>query len=69
MKLINCNVENFGTLQNYKINFNEGLTVLHEQNGFGKSTLAVFITSMCYGLPVVTKRSLDENDRKKYTPW
>ena len=69
MKLINCNVENFGTLQNYKINFNEGLTVLHEQNGFGKSTLAVFIKSMFYGLPVVTKRSLDENERKKYTPW
>ncbi len=69
MKLISCNVENFGTLKNYKIDFNGGLTVLHEENGFGKSTLAVFIKAMFYGLPVLTKRKLDENERKKYTPW
>lgn len=69
MKLIKCHIENFGTLQAADIDFNGGLTVIKEDNGFGKSTLAVFIKSMFYGLSQTTKRSIDENDRKKYTPW
>lgn len=40
-----------------------------EENGWGKSTFAAFIKSMFYGLPSTTKRSLDENERKKFTPW
>ena len=69
MKLIKCHIENFGTLHLADIDFNNGLTVIKEDNGFGKSTLAMFIKSMFYGLPQTTKRSIDENDRKKYTPW
>lgn len=69
MRLIRLHVENFGVLQNYDLELSEGLNVLHEKNGWGKSTLSVFIKSMFYGLPATTKRSLDENERKKYTPW
>ena len=69
MKLIKCHVENFGTLQNTDIDFESGLTVIKEDNGFGKSTLAVFLKAMFYGLPQTSKRNIDENDRKKYTPW
>lgn len=69
MKLLRCSVENFGTLSSFEREFKPGLTVFLEENGFGKTTLAAFIKAMFYGLPVSTKRSLDENERKRYTPW
>lgn len=69
MKLIRLHAESFGALQDYRMEFCDTLNVLHEENGWGKSTLAVFIKAMLYGLPATSKRSLDENERKKYTPW
>lgn len=69
MKLIGLHVENFGTLSGYDLRFRDGLQVFCHENGWGKSTLAVFIKAMLFGLPATTKRSLDENERKKYTPW
>ncbi len=69
MRLIRLHVDNFGRLQNFDLELTDGLNVIHEENGWGKSTLAVFIKAMLYGLPATSKRSLDENERKKYTPW
>lgn len=69
MKILRLHVENFGTLQGVELSLDDGLNVLYQKNGWGKSTLAVFIKAMFYGLPATSKRSLDENERKKYTPW
>ena len=69
MRLIRLHVENFGKLQNFDYSFDKGLNVLLEENGWGKSTLAAFIKAMLYGMPASNKQSLDENERKKYTPW
>ena len=69
MKLIRLHVENFGTLKDYRMEFSKGLNVLHRENGWGKSTLAVFIKAMLYGLPATRTKALDENERAKYTPW
>ncbi len=69
MKLLRLHIENFGTLQDFTLTPVDGLNVLYQKNGWGKSTLAVFIKAMLFGLPAVTRRSLDENERKKYTPW
>jgi len=69
MRLLHCSIENFGTLSHFERTFDAGLSVLLENNGFGKTTLAAFIKAMFYGLPSSTKRSLDENERKRYTPW
>ncbi len=69
MKLISCYIENFGGLQKFSYEFQEGLNVILEENGWGKSTLAAFLKAMFYGLERTTKRSLDENERKKYEPW
>ena len=69
MRLLRLHVENFGTLHNFDLSFDAGMNLLYQKNGWGKSTLAVFIKAMLYGLPSSTKRSLDENERKKYTPW
>ena len=69
MKLIRLHVENFGNLQNFEYSFENGLNVLLQENGWGKSTLAAFIKAMLYGMPASSKQSLDENERKKYMPW
>lgn len=69
MKLISCYIENFGGLHQFSYDFKEGLNVILENNGWGKSTLAGFLKAMFYGLERTTRRSLDENERKKYEPW
>ena len=68
MRILRCHIESFGCLENYDINFEDGLNTILEENGWGKSTLAVFIKAMLYGLPNKT-RDLNTNERKKYAPW
>ena len=69
MKLLALHVENFGTLHQLDDSFNDGLNTRLYPNGWGKSTLAVFIKAMLYGLPQTTQRSLIANERKRYAPW
>ena len=66
MKLIKCYIENFGKLQNFEYIFNDGINVIKEENGFGKTTFAVFIKSMFYGLD---SSKSENSERKKYKPW
>ena len=68
MKLLRCQIVNFGCLSDRSFSFDEGLNLFYAQNGKGKSTLAVFLKAMFYGLPT-GKRSLIENERRRYTPW
>ncbi|MCQ2431356.1 MAG: AAA family ATPase [Clostridia bacterium] len=67
MKLISCQIENFGTLHARTLSFSAGLNLRCENNGFGKSTLAAFLKAMFYGMPA--KKTGGENDRAKYRPW
>ncbi len=69
MKLLSLHIESFGALHDYTASFSDGLNVRLHPNGWGKSTLSVFLKAMLYGLPATTKRSLIENERKRYTPW
>ena len=69
MRLLCLHIENFGTLSGVDEHLTDGLNVRLHPNGYGKSTLAVFIKSMLYGLPASTRRSLIENERRRYTPW
>lgn len=68
MRLIRCYIENFGCLSQYTLDFAPGLTVLHQPNGFGKTTLAAFLCTMLYGFGK-SGRTISKNDRKKYAPW
>ena len=68
MKLLNCYISSFGKLRNFTYNFNDGLNVIMQENGWGKSTFATFIKAMFYGLND-SKRNIEENERKKYAPW
>lgn len=69
MRLIDCHIVNFGCLSERSYSFRDGLNVLLADNGSGKSTLAVFLKAMLYGLPVSGKRTLKDNERKRYKPW
>lgn len=63
-----CHIENFGVLSDLSFKFIDGVNVIKEDNGWGKSTLAVFIKCMFYGMEYTKKRKkLPEN--KKYMPW
>ena len=68
MKLTGLYIENFGCLHRYDLEFGDGITVIQEPNGFGKTTLAEFIRAMFYGFPRAAK-TLDKSKRKKYMPW
>ena len=70
MKLIRCEIENFGKLSNFSMDFTDGLNVICEENGWGKSTLASFIKIMFYGFDNERARK-DEvsNERKRFKPW
>ena len=69
MKLLQLEIQNFGKLSGYTLNLSGGLNTLCENNGWGKSTLAVFIKAMLWGLPATRKTDLDFNERRKYAPW
>lgn len=69
MKLISCHIENFGKLHDYSVDFSDGANIVCEGNGWGKSTFAAFVRAMFYGLEGERKRSIEENERKRYRPW
>lgn len=69
MKLLRCFVQNYGKLHEFQYDFNNGLNIILQENGWGKSTFASFVKSMLFGLPATTKRDIDQNERLKYTPW
>lgn len=69
MKIISCHIENFGKIHDHSMDFREGANIICEENGWGKSTFAAFVRAMFYGLEGDRKRSLEENERKRYKPW
>ena len=69
MKILNAEIINFGKFHNITINFDENLNIFLHENGWGKTTLSVFIKSMFYGMEHTTKKDLKENEKKKYMPW
>ena len=69
MKLVKCYVSSFGKLKDYTLELTKGLNIIKEDNGWGKSTIAMFIKSMFYGLKGSGKHSIEDNERKKYKPW
>lgn len=67
MILKKLHIENFGKLHEVDIDLSAGLNEFCEENGFGKTTLSIFIKSMFYGMPA--SRDNLKMERKKYMPW
>ena len=69
MRVLSISIKNFGKLTNFDLNMEGGMTVLKKENGWGKSTLAAFVSAMFYSLPELRKKNIHENDRIKFDPW
>lgn len=69
MKLLRCHVENFGKLEDFEMEFSEGINGCFRENGWGKSTLASFLKVMFYGFGNEKKRNQSEREREKFKPW
>ena len=69
MRLIECNVKGFGALNDFRISFDEGVNVVMQPNGWGKTTLAAFIKAMLYGFDSKRVRDVMQNERLRYAPW
>ena len=68
MRILSCHIDNFGKLQNKTYDFEKECTIICEENGWGKSTLAAFLRVMLYGFMNEGKRDTYENERKRYKP-
>lgn len=69
MKLIRCEIQNFGKIRKGTYEFKDGCNAFCERNGWGKSTLAAFIKIMLYGFENERTRSEFENERRRFRPW
>lgn len=71
MRLISCHIENFGKLTDRTVFFDnpDGMKIICENNGWGKSTLATFVKVMFFGFDNDGRRNEIENERQHYRPW
>lgn len=69
MRLISCYIENFGSIKKKEIFFNNTLTSICEENGFGKTTLASFLEAMFYGMESDRANSKDFCMRRHFNPF
>ncbi len=67
MKINKLHIDNFGGLHDFDLELNDNLNVLKRENGFGKTTLTIFIKAMLFGMPA--GRENIKMERKKYMPW
>ena len=69
MKLISCYIENFGAITKREIRFEENLTSICEENGFGKTTLASFLEAMFYGMNSDRANNKEFGMRRHFNPF
>ena len=50
MKLLSCHIENFGKISNFDYIFQDGLNLINQPNGWGKTTFACFLKAMFFGM-------------------
>ena len=69
MRITECYVRGFGKIKQQGFSFKPGLNCIYSPNGNGKTTLSYFITAMLYGITDTRRQKLDENERRRFTPW
>ena len=67
MKIISVHVQDFGKLHDVKLPLNDGINVIKNSNGFGKTTMASFIRAMLYGFTY--RSSGGVKDHTRFAPW
>ena len=62
MKVLSLYIDSFGKLSDYLFDFTPKMNSIYEENGWGKTTMTVFIKTMLYGFT-------NKSERERYTPW
>lgn len=69
MEIVKIHINNFGKFHNVDIDLKKGVNSFVYENGWGKTTLSVFIKSMFYGMEYTTSKDVEKNEKLKYFPW
>lgn len=69
MRLISCHIAGFGKFVNRSFDLSQNIVLVKAENGWGKTTLAIFLESMFFGLDSGRSKAVSANDRIKYEPW
>lgn len=69
MQLLKAHIIDFGKFHEIDFDFTKGLNNFQHENGWGKTTLSVFIKSMLYGMEHSTSKDITKNEKLKYAPW
>ena len=67
MKILSIHVQAFGKLSGVNLKLKDGVNVIQNVNGFGKTTLASFIRAMLYGFTYKTVGGV--KDAARFAPW
>lgn len=70
MRIDSINIESFGKLKNFRMEFDDGFNIVYGGNEAGKSTIMAFVEMMFYGKTTQEKSAdIGKSLRKKYMPW
>ena len=69
MKLLSLHIENFGKLSNFDYVFQDGINIINQANGWGKTTFACFLKAMFYGMEKRGRLKAYLADRSRFAPW
>lgn len=69
MRLLFCEVENYGKIAKRKISFGENTAQFCEENGYGKTTLCSFLRVMFYGMETHREKDATFGDREHFYPF
>ena len=67
MKIISIHAQSFGKLSGVNLTLKDGVNVIQNANGFGKTTMASFIRAMLYGFSYKTVGGV--KDSARFAPW
>lgn len=70
MILTKVEIDSFGKLHDFTLEFSKGINLISGENEAGKSTLCAFLYAMFYGMPNESKKlGIRDDSRKRYRPW
>lgn len=67
MKILSIHAQDFGKLHNVDLDLRDGVNVIGNVNGFGKTTMASFIRAMLFGFQYRVSGGVRDNSR--FAPW
>lgn len=69
MIITKLHIENFGKLHDFGMNFTDGINQIYKENGWGKSSLSIFIKALLYGMPAKARGDYFNYERSRFYPW